>query len=274
MGLGSVHHFALTVKSMDGLLKWKTWLQHHHLLVAGPFDHGAYRSLLVTDPDGVVVEIATRTPGWSAARAGDSFMPPSSSLPTQTWPEPVTEIADDMRLGVIHHIAALTSDINRTNEFYEDVMAIPRFRESVDPDMKASPRWYWSTGEGSDAGMPGTLIIYTQPKRDDTPIRGQVGHGMTHHFAFDVEDDTALTFWRERVLERGLTVTDILDRKYFHSIYFHDPDDILIEIATSDPGFLVDEPADRLGDELMLPPWLEGERASIESSLEPIALPA
>jgi glyoxalase family protein len=270
MGIGSVHHLALTVDSMDALLKWKTWLQHHHMLVAGPFDHQAYRSLVFTDPDGVIVEIATGGPGWKKLREGNEFLPHASGLAAETWPEPVTEVSEDMRLGLLHHIAALTSNIERANEFYEDLLCIPRLHATVDPDSHTAPRWYWSTQEGSEAGRPGTMIIYTQPESADTPIRGQVGHGMTHHFAFEVRNDEALQFWRERLLERGLDVTEILDRKYFHSIYLHDPDDILIEIATTQPGFLVDQPADRLGKDLMLPPWLEPERAKIEATLPPM----
>jgi glyoxalase family protein len=269
MGLGSVHHLALTVTSMDALLKWKTWLQHHHLLVAGPFDHQAYRSLVFTDPDGVILEIATETPGWQKLRSGNKFLPPASGLATETWPEPVSEISADMRLGLLHHIGALTSNIERTNEFYEDLLCIPRLHTTVDPDSRAAPRWYWSTEEGREAGRPGTVMVYTQPESQDAPIHGQVGHGMTHHFAFEVPNIEALQFWRERVLQRGLNVTEILDRKYFQSIYFHDPDDILIEIATTQPGFLVDQPVDRLGKDLMLPPWLEPERERIEQSLPP-----
>ncbi len=272
MGLGSVHHFALTVETMDALLKWKTWLQHHHALVAGPFDHGAYRSLLVTDPDGVIVEIATREPGWEHVRTRDAFVPSGSRFAMDTWPEPVLELSDDMRLGVIHHIAALTSNIDRTNEFYADLLVMPRFHETVDPDLRTAPRWYWSTATGREAGAPGTIIMYTQPQSEDAPIRGQVGHGMAHHVAFEVDDRESLQFWRERVRDRGVAVTEILDRKYFQSIYFHDPDNVLIELATAGPGFLVDEPVERLGQDLMLPSWLENERPAIEAALEPIEL--
>jgi glyoxalase family protein len=272
MGLGSVHHLALTVDSMDALLQWKTWLQHHHMLVAGPFDHQAYRSLVFTDPDGVVLEIATTGPGWQDLREGNDFLPPAGALAAETWPEPVNAISDGMRLGLLHHIAALTADIERTHEFYEDFLCMPRLHATTDPDSRVAPRWYWSTQTGRAAGQPGTVVVYTQPYSADAPIRGQVGHGMTHHVAFEVEGDEALQSWRERVLERGLTVTDVLDRKYFHSIYFRDPDDILIEIATAQPGFLVDQPADRLGKDLMLPSWLEPERPTIEAALPAMEL--
>ncbi len=270
LGLGSVHHLALTVGSMDALLQWKTWLQHHHLLVAGPFDHQAYRSIVFTDPDGVVLEIATAGPGWQNLREGNDFIPRSNGLAAETWPEPVTDISESMRLGVLHHIAGLSSDIERTHEFYDALLRMPRLRTTTDPDSHAAPRWYWSTRSGSEAGRPGTVVIYTQPQSAAPAIRGQVGHGITHHVAVEVLDDEALHFWHERLREHEIRVTDVLDRTYFHSIYFHDPDDILIEIATAQPGFLIDQPADRLGKDLMLPSWLEPERQQIESSLQPI----
>ena len=64
--------------------------------------------------------------------------------------------------------------------------------------------------------------------------------------------------------------TEVLDRTYFRSIYFRAPDGLLLEIATDGPGFLIDEPRDRLGDELRLPSWLEPERERITSALVPL----
>jgi glyoxalase family protein len=70
-----------------------------------------------------------------------------------------------------------------------------------------------------------------------------------------------------------LTTTERIDRTYFHSMYFNEPGGVLFEIATDHPGFLIDEPVDRLGETLLLPPWLEGRRASIEATLPPVRLP-
>ncbi|HMA34725.1 MAG TPA: VOC family protein, partial [Chloroflexia bacterium] len=80
--------------------------------------------------------------------------------------------------------------------------------------------------------------------------------------------------WRARLVAAGLQVTPILDRHYFTSIYFRDPDGHILEIATRPPGFLIDEPADRLGQRLALPPWLEAERAQIAAGLPPLRVPA
>ena len=64
-----------------------------------------------------------------------------------------------------------------------------------------------------------------------------------------------------------------MDRDYFHSIYFREPGGVLFEIATDGPGFLVDEPAERLGQTLNLPAWLEAERADIEAGLPSLRVP-
>ena len=82
--------------------------------------------------------------------------------------------------------------------------------------------------------------------------------------------DAELQAWLERLTELGLQPTEVQDRKYFKSVYFRMPDGMLIEIATDGPGFLVDEPAESLGEGLALPPWLEPERETLERELTPI----
>jgi glyoxalase family protein len=71
----------------------------------------------------------------------------------------------------------------------------------------------------------------------------------------------------------GFNVSPIMDRVYFRSIYFREPGGILFEIATDGPGFAADEPADRLGERLALPQWLESRRAAIEQALPPLTRP-
>jgi glyoxalase family protein len=98
-----------------------------------------------------------------------------------------------------------------------------------------------------------------------------IGAGTAHHVAWRAADDAALQGWLERLVELGLRPTPVQDRKYFRSIYFRMPDGVLIEVATDGPGFLVDEPAESLGQGLSLPPWLEHERRTLERELTPIA---
>jgi glyoxalase family protein len=99
-----------------------------------------------------------------------------------------------------------------------------------------------------------------------------MGAGQTHHFALAVADDESQLEWRERLLSAGLQVTPVMDRVYFKSIYLHDPDGHIVELATLGPGFVVDEPAESLGESLRLPPWLESNRERIERSLHPISV--
>jgi len=80
--------------------------------------------------------------------------------------------------------------------------------------------------------------------------------------------------WREQLVELGLHVTPVIDRFYFHSIYFREPGGILFEIATEGPGFTADEPAEHLGENLKLPPQYEEHRAEIERVLPPISIDA
>jgi glyoxalase family protein len=97
--------------------------------------------------------------------------------------------------------------------------------------------------------------------------------GTVHHIAWRVANDAAQQAWRENLLRSGLSVTEVRDREYFHSIYFREPGGILYEIATDPPGFAIDEAPESLGTALKLPPWLEPKRGAIEHALPPVHLP-
>jgi glyoxalase family protein len=102
------------------------------------------------------------------------------------------------------------------------------------------------------------------------PFHRFVGVGGVHHVAFRVPNDEEQVQWRERVARLNPTVTPIIDRFYFHSVYFREPGGVLCELATDGPGFAVDEDVDTLGERLSLPPFLESQRAAIEAQLHPI----
>jgi glyoxalase family protein len=103
-------------------------------------------------------------------------------------------------------------------------------------------------------------------------VYGRMGAGSVHHIAFRAPEDAAQRAWREELKKEALDVTPVLDRTYFHSIYFREPGGVLFEIATDPPGFTFDEPIESLGESLKLPPWLEPKRALIERSLPPLTL--
>jgi glyoxalase family protein len=123
-----------------------------------------------------------------------------------------------------------------------------------------------------NADLYAGLFATDAPLRFGDPVEepALIGAGTTHHIAWRARDDAEEAAWSERLLELGLRPTPVQDRKYFRSVYFRMPDGILIEIATDGPGFLVDEPAESLGQGLSLPPWLEGDRETLERELRPI----
>jgi glyoxalase family protein len=98
--------------------------------------------------------------------------------------------------------------------------------------------------------------------------------GSVHHIAWRAKDDAEQLEWRQELRKKGAAPTQVMDRQYFHSIYFREPGGVLFEIATDPPGFSIDEPVDSLGSRLQLPPWLEPERAVIERHLPPLEVPA
>ena len=102
----------------------------------------------------------------------------------------------------------------------------------------------------------------------------RLGAGGVHHMAFRVTGDPQQLAWRERLAGFGLGVSPVIDRFYFHSIYFRISHGILFEIATDGPGFAADEDQERLGETLALPPFLEPRRREIESGLKPIVVAA
>ena len=117
--------------------------------------------------------------------------------------------------------------------------------------------------------MAGTVDLLCVPDAR----RGELGAGVVHHIAYRTGDDRQQEAWRKDLARVGYNVSPIMDRVYFHSIYYREPGGVLFEIATDNPGFAVDEPAEELGTKLMLPPWLVKHRAEIERVLPAVRLP-
>lgn len=279
-GIGGTHHFALQVADVDGLLKWKRRLTDLGLPVTGPLDRHYFTSIYFNDPDGTLLEIATRGPGWTMDEASEQLgteyrEPPremvirnrdEARIAAETWPEPVADIAPGMALSCgMHHITAISSDIQRTHAFWSDLLGMRRVKMTSNFDDPTSAHWYW----GVKDGLPGTVITYFE-RRPGKERRARMGAGQTHHFALAVRDEETQLQWREKLIQAGLRVSPVMDRVYFKSIYTNDPDGHIVELATMGPGFAVDEEAGALGMRLKLPPWLEQYRAEIERALRPI----
>ena len=135
----------------------------------------------------------------------------------------------------------------------------------------------WLTNRATGFGLhprttlrPGRIVdLLCQP---DTAM-GRVAAGSVHHIAFRAKDQAEQLQWREHLVDLGYNVTPVIDRTYFHSIYFREPGGVLFEIATEPPGFTLDEKVDELGTHLRLPPWMESARSQIEEILPPIQVP-
>jgi glyoxalase family protein len=103
---------------------------------------------------------------------------------------------------------------------------------------------------------------------------GRFGVGTVHHVAWRTPTDEQQTSLRHKVVRAGLNATPVIDRTYFHSVYFREPGGVLFEIATNPPGFTVDEKQEELGARLMLPPWLESDRNNLQKLLPKLNLPS
>ena len=103
-------------------------------------------------------------------------------------------------------------------------------------------------------------------------LRGLSGSGMVHHLAFATPDRQAQEQVRMKMVQRMLNPTPILDRNYFTSIYFREPGGVLFEVATSGPGFAIDEAPAHLGEGLKLPVQFEADRAALENKLVPVII--
>ena len=150
--------------------------------------------------------------------------------------------------------------------------------ELLDPDGLRLRLYPGDVPSLRDVAVIGNPDLYAGLFAPDAPISfaepmeepALIGPGTTHHIAWRAADDAAEAEWLEHLGELGLRPTAVQDRKYFRSVYFRMPDGVLVEIATDEPGFRVDEDAATLGQGLSLPPWLEPERDTLERELRPL----
>lgn len=133
---------------------------------------------------------------------------------------------------------------------------------SSDTDNQAETIVF-TTGEGG-TGAEVHLEIHPGLPRE------RPGRGSVHHVAFRVESEEELALWKERVREARIPNSGLVDRFYFRSLYFREPNGILFELATDGPGFTTDEDIDHLGETLALPPFFEERRSEIEAKLKPL----
>ena len=159
-------------------------------------------------------------------------------------------------------IAISVPDLAPTDMVLTQVMNMRRVRDYASPDGQGSVHVY----EMGAGGPAAELHVAVQP---DLPVARQ-GAGGVHHVAFRVPDKPAIREWAQRLNQLRVPSSGEVERYYFRSLYFREPGGNLFEIATDEPGFAVDEPLERLGESLSLPPFLEGRRVQIEAGLRPL----
>ena len=192
-----------------------------------------------SDPDQMPLEI--------------NFMPEPAG---QAWP--AGPVPFEHALRGFHGVTISEANYERTAALLQDAMGF----QAVG---KEGNRFRYRTG----TGLASTVDLLWTP---DAP-RESLGAGVVHHVAFRTPDDSQQAAWRNDLGALGRNVSPIMDRCYFHSIYFREPGGVLFEIATDTPGFTLDQPAEQLGTKLMLPPWFESQRSAIERILPPVKLP-
>jgi glyoxalase family protein len=173
---------------------------------------------------------------------------------------------DRSPIPVEHQIRGLESarlierDLVRTTSFLTDALGFT--------SLGSESGWHrFGVGDGKSGAYLDLLEMPLAP-------RGAWGTGSIHHLAWRVDDEAHELEVRDRVREGGSRPTPVIDRFWFKSVYFPEPGGVLFELATEGPGFAVDEDRAHLGESLVLPPWLEPERAQIEAALPPLTMPA
>jgi glyoxalase family protein len=234
----TVTSFAVPEQSLD---YWKARLEEHGIPVAENRSEFDDEVLFFTDGDGLQLELVV-TP-----HANPDYVWRRGAVPA------------DFAIRGFHHVTLSESGYERTASLLTDTLGFRRVQEH-------GPRFRYAVGKGTS----GTMVdLICAPEGQP----GRVAVGTVHHVAWRTPTDEQQKEWRETIRDSQFDVTPVIDRTYFHSIYFREPGGVLFEIATDPPGFAVDEPADEIGSALVLPRWLEGQRRELERLLPTVHLP-
>ncbi len=170
------------------------------------------------------------------------------------WRRPDIDAASSIR--GIHGVTLLVREPAKTIAFIQELLEGTVVGEAAN-----------TTRLAVNGAAPGRLVEVV-PAGEAAPAIN--GLGTVHHVAFAVDDPEQQLEVRAELMRRGVQVTEVLDRQYFRSIYFREPNGVLFEVATVPPGFTADEALPSLGTSLKLPPWEEPHRAAIEAGLPPV----
>jgi glyoxalase family protein len=220
---------------------WTERLKQFGVAFDGPSTRFGEDVLAFADPDGMQVELI------ASARIDPKKAYAGGAIPVE------------YAIHGFHSATLSEAALEDTASLLTDTMGFQ-------PVQHDGNRFRFAVGTG-EAGT--TVDILVTP---DAPF-GRVAGGSVHHIAWRTADDVQQREWLSDLTKLGYSVSPVMDRKYFHSIYYREPGGILFEIATDSPGFAVDEPAEKLGSSLVLPAWLEPARQEIEAVLPQIELP-
>jgi glyoxalase family protein len=240
-GTGQVEATAFVIPP-DSIGYWLERLKQQHVTAEKAPTRFGEEVIRLLDPDGLMIELI------ASNSHGQVDLWPDSPVPTEH------------ALHGFHSVSAALEGYERTARLFTESFGYRLVDESGNRFRFAS----------SDDSAPGRIVdLLCQP---DTAM-GRVAAGSVHHIAFRAKDEAEQLRWREYLVDLGYNVTPLIDRTYFHSIYFREPGGVLFEIATEPPGFTLDEKVEELGTHLCLPPWMESVRSQIEKILPPIQVP-
>jgi glyoxalase family protein len=236
-GVGVVGETLLTVPT-GSLRYWRERLAAHGIASDPPRERFGEPTLRLRDPHGLELALV---------EAEDPF----AFTPHRGGPVPV-----ECQIRALHGARAPVRELAPTRRFLEDVLGFAHRGEEDGWQRFVLPG-------GSGAGGGRMLDLREAPDER----RGAWGVGGVHHLAWTVDDAAHQEALRDAVARAGRRPSEVIDRFWFRSVYFMEPGGVLFELATVGPGFGIDEHLDALGERLILPPWLEPHRASIEARL-------
>lgn len=246
-GTRSVVRTGLRVATGSALEWWAAHLAEAGVMTGGVVERNGRRALDFEDPEGQRLSLVED--------AG-----PAAGYPWEKSPVPVAH--QILGLGPI---TLSVPNLAPTARVLTDLLNLRPVRDYALPDER-SPERRAHVYEMGAGGPAAELHLLVEP--DLRPAR--LGAGAVHHLALRTtmaEYDA----WAARLAEFGMPSSGPVDRFYFRSLYFREPNGILFEIATDEPGFTADEPLESLGEHLALPPFLEPRRREIEAGLKPLA---
>ncbi len=243
-GTSSITNVALRVSDRDALHYFAERLAKYGVTPGEITERAGRASLTFADPEGQSLQLVTDN-----GEAGGT--------PWNRSPVPQKE-----GIKGLGPVSLTVKDANPTVRLLTDVLNFTEAESYTDPESEKEV-FVFATGSG---GAGTEVHLHERP---DLPV-GRLGRGGMHHVAFRVPDAEAYGAWLEHLAHVGVPNSGPIDRYYFRSIYFREPNGILFELATDGPGFATDEDAEYLGERLSLPPFLEGRRTRIEARLTPL----